>query len=157
VARFESDLEAVELTGPDHAAIRAALLRHAHDPEADLLQRVSAEAAEALEKLNALAHVRIAPPAQPGSSPDIALACLAEEFAKLHARRGARAEIEEAMEDMGGLADEGVTWRLSRAAEARHRADHPSIDDSDPGGDRAALSAELQRLIDTEVWIKRKE
>ena len=27
------------------------------------------------------------------------------------------------MEDMDGLADEGLTWRLSQAAEARHRAD----------------------------------
>ena len=66
-------------------------------------------------------------------------------------------EIEEAMEDLTGLADEGLTWRLSRAAEARHRAERSQLDEiSEQGEDRAAMSAELQRLIDGAAWIKKK-
>ena len=53
--------------------------------------------------------------------------CLAEELAKLDARRGARREIEEAMEDMDGLPDEGLTWRLSQAAEARPPVRHEPV------------------------------
>ncbi|MBX9874478.1 MAG: hypothetical protein K2X84_06450, partial [Beijerinckiaceae bacterium] len=71
--------------------------------------------------------------------------------------RGAAAEIEEAMDDLGGIADEGVTWRLARAAEARRQAETAKrSDDAEPGEDRAALSAGLQRLIDNEVWVKRR-
>jgi len=83
--------------------------------------------------------------------------CLAEELAKLEARRGVQSEIEDAMADLQGLADEGVTWRLGKAAEARHRAERSRLDDtSDMGEDRAALSASLQRLIDAEVWVKKR-
>ena len=72
--------------------------------------------------------------------------------------RAVRAEIEDAMEDLSGLADEGVTWRLTQAATAYHRAERSRLDDnSDMGEDRAALSAQLQALIDGEVWRKKKQ
>ena len=50
---------------------------------------------------------------------------LAEEFAKLEARRGFwNAEIAEAeSKTLSGLADEAVTWRLRQAAQARNKAD----------------------------------
>ena len=58
---------------------------------------------------------------------------------------------------MPGLADEGLTWRLSKAAEARHKADHPSREDAaDMGEDRAALSGVLQAMIDEKVWEKKR-
>jgi DNA primase len=83
--------------------------------------------------------------------------CLAEELAKLEARRGARQEIEEAVEDLAGLVDEGLTWRLSQAAEARHRAERARLDDSsDLGEDRAALSRSLQEMIDRQIWVKKR-
>jgi DNA primase len=47
---------------------------------------------------------------------------VAEELAKLEAARGLNAEIAEAVEDLTGVADEGVTWRLSEAARAADRA-----------------------------------
>ena len=43
--------------------------------------------------------------------------CLAEELAKLSARRGAQRELEEAL-GRAETADENVLWRLNRAAEA---------------------------------------
>jgi DNA primase len=102
-------------------------------------------------------HVQIAPPVRNRADVDLATLCLAEEMAKLDAHRAARREIEDAVLDLTGLADEGLTWRLSKAAEARHRADHPARDDAnDMGEDRAALSNHLQALIDDRVWEKKR-
>jgi DNA primase len=101
-------------------------------------------------------HVAIAPPIRNREDDDLAALCLAEELAKLEARRGARREIEDAMEDMDGLPDEGLTWRLSQAAEARHRSEKSGTPvAADLGEDRAALSRHLQSLIDSQVWIKK--
>jgi DNA primase len=47
---------------------------------------------------------------------------LREVFGKLTALQGLDAEIAEAEEEITGLADEAVTWRLREAAEARNRA-----------------------------------
>ena len=83
--------------------------------------------------------------------------CLAEELAKLSARRGVRREIAEALDRIGGLADEGLTWRLTQANAARHRAEHPELSDAtDLGEDRAALSQKLQTMIESQVWVKKK-
>jgi DNA primase len=55
---------------------------------------------------------------------DIALTrvTLSEEFAKLASRRSLAAEIEEAVEDITGLTDESLTWRLKQAAYAQDEA-----------------------------------
>ncbi len=156
--RFESQLETVEFRDPGHERLRHALLASAHDGDAAPLgEKVARTAGAELEKLFALAHVRIAPPVRTTAGSDFAAMCLAEELAKLEARRGVEAEVAEAMDDLSGLADEGLTWRLGQAAEARHRAERSKLDDdSDMGEDRGALSAELQRLIDAAVWEKKK-
>ncbi|MFM2356242.1 MAG: hypothetical protein RLZZ528_1978 [Pseudomonadota bacterium] len=153
VPAFESQLETLELHGDDHAALLTAILRHSHQAGPEPAQAAPA----ALEKVMSLAHVRIAPPVRSPEDAELARMCLAEELAKLDARRGARAEIADAMEDLTGVADEGVTWRLAQSAEARHRADRSKLDDTaDMGEDRAALSAHLSRLIESEVWVKKK-
>ena len=154
---FESQLEEVHLGDPLCDRLRHILLRHAHDPE-DRIEAALAEGAQGdLEKLMALPHVRVAPPVIKRDDPDLARLCLAEELAKLEAERAMRAEVIDAMEDLEGLADEGVTWRLAEAARARNSAGKPKLDDtSDMGEDRAALSAQLQALIDGEVWRKKR-
>jgi DNA primase len=82
--------------------------------------------------------------------------CLTEELAKLDAARAVREEVADAMEDLAGLADEGVTWRLAQAASLRHRAERSKLEDSsDMGEDQAALSATLQAMIDGEIWRKK--
>ncbi len=159
--RFESQFETVGMRDPGHDRLRHALLRQLHaEPltESDAFRRkIESAAGPEVEKLLGLAHVRIAPPLRSASDFDLALMCLAEEFAKLEARRGAQAEIAEAMEDLGGLADEGLTWRLTQVAEARHRAERSNLDEVSEGGeDRAAMSAQLQSLIDGAAWIKKK-
>ena len=101
-------------------------------------------------------HVTCAPPVQRREDHDLAENVLTREFARLAAERAMRAEIAEAEADLDGLPDEGLTWRLSQAAAARHRAETMKPDDSaEPGEDRAELAARLQALIDGEVWRKR--
>ena len=152
IRRFESDLERLDLTSEGHRTLRAALLT---SPPDDL--RANLQGLAALDDLMARPHVMIAPPVRNQKDTDLALMCLAEEFAKLDARRGARREVEDAVEDLTGVADEGLTWRLAQAALARHRADHPNRDDTaDLGEDRNALSNHLQSLIDSKVWEKKR-
>ena len=44
-----------------------------------------------------------------------------------------------------------------QAAEARHRAYRSKLDETESlGEDRAALSAQLQGLIDAAAWVKKK-
>ena len=155
IPRFATALERLELHGPDHNALRALIL-HAH-PDA-LAVAIQINAAPAFDALMSRPHVQIAPPVNPRQGPEFAALCLAEELAKLDARRAVRREVEEAMEDVAGLVDEGLTWRLSKAAEARNLADRPPREDAaDLGEDRSAMSSHLQNLIDGKVWEKKRQ
>jgi DNA primase len=157
LSRFDGPLERLDLALPDHDILRHLLLAHRGEDAEALRFHLLAEAPACLDGLMTLPHVQIAPPVRNREDTDLAATCLAEELAKLEARRGVRREVEEAVEDLEGLVDEGLTWRLSKAAEARNRADHPSRDDTnDLGEDRAALSSHLQSLIDGRVWEKKR-
>jgi DNA primase len=153
IARFESALETTTLDHPDHRRLCAALLRHADDPQS-LQDHLAQELGPILETLMSERHVQIAPPVQ-SPDPDLAMNCVAEALAKLTARRGALREIEDGMEDMTGLVDEGLTWRLAQAAQARNLADRSNLEEADMGEDRAAMSKHLQNLIDGQVWVKK--
>jgi DNA primase len=154
IHRFESALERLDLTGDDHETLRRLILAGADLP--DLHAKLRETAPTALDLLLSRPHVAIAPPVRNTHDDELAALCMAEELAKLESRRGARREIEDAMEDMDGLPDEGLTWRLTQAAEARHRSDKSGPSDStDLGEDRAALSRHLQDLIDSQVWVKK--
>lgn len=139
VERFESDLERLDTTTVGHEAVRGALLRAQNTEEIAELA-----GAEPLEKLFAARHVQLAPGVRDSGDSDLAALCVAEELAKLAARRGARRDIAEAAEDLGHLADEGVTWRLSQAAEATRAAWRGQHEDTTeyevaPNGARIAL------------------
>ncbi len=117
VERFESALERLDTATPEHERVRHALLMGG-----DRAAIAAAAGPEALEKLFAPRHVQLAPAVRHRDDPEIAAQCIAEEIAKLAARRGATAEIEEAARDISELADEGLTWRLAQAAQARESA-----------------------------------
>ncbi|MDR9395558.1 MAG: DNA primase, partial [Roseovarius sp.] len=104
---------------PDHARLRDALLQHAGGDDGALSDGIGPET---LEKLLALPHVAVSPPARHPGDVDLARLTIAEELAKIEALRGLAAELDEATEDMAGRADEALTWRLREAAEARNRA-----------------------------------
>jgi DNA primase len=152
--RFAAGLERLDLYGAGHERLRALIL---NGPPEQMQARVQGEAAEALAALMARPHVLTAPPVRKAGDDEFAARCLAEELAKLGARRAARREIEEAALDVEGLADEGLTWRLSKAAEARNLADRPPRPEAaDLGEDRSAMSTHLQSLIDARVWEKKR-
>jgi len=83
---------------------------------------------DTLEKLYATRHLGVVP-ALRSNDPDIARQCIAEELAKLVARRGAAREVEEALTDIGAVADEALTWRLRQAAQALERAGKSQSED----------------------------
>ncbi len=154
---FEAALETVEVTGSDHALIRDALLSADLTSDEGVLHQMEGEARAALEKLMAQSHLQVIPCLRRPGDEELARKTLAGELAKLAARRGALAEIEDAMHDMTGLVDEGLTWRVTEAARARERAEAVRLNDSaDMGEDRVALSDTLDSLIRDEAWIKKR-
>ena len=151
VDQFESELERMELSTQDHNALRTALLRHAGEGD-DCRAKIEAEiGVDALEKLLAASHVSLAPTVRNPGDIEIAALCVAEELAKLEARRGITREIEDAVQDLSGVADEGLTWRLGQAAEARNRAERSETEDTaeyDIADNGAALNKDERSRFD---------
>jgi len=157
IPEFEADIDTLSLS-PDHATLRDAILRLPSDTTAAAAKEILSQGhRSALDKLFALNHVQIAPPVRNSENHIQAAKCVAEELAKLTAIRGAAREISEAAEDLQGLADEGLTWRLGQAAAARNAASRSQSDDAgEVNENQAALSGKLQDLIDSQVWVKKK-
>jgi DNA primase len=120
---FEAALEGMACADPEHDRLRGILLAGWEGGGEALRARIGREMGEAaLEKLFGIPHVALAPAVRRPGDEDVARMSIAEELAKLEAERGLSAEVDEAVEDLAGLSDEAVTWRLGQAAEARHRA-----------------------------------
>jgi DNA primase len=162
VAEFETVLEKLTFQNPGFGAIRDVCLSHCHDDQIsgeDLSALVDQETEPGtVEKLLALRHVGIAPALRSTATPDTARMALAEELAKLEAIRGIALEISEAMNDMTGRVDEGLTWRLGQAAEAKNRALRSTISERGVDGeDEELMSNQLQKMIDAQIWVKKKK
>ncbi|MDX1820524.1 MAG: DNA primase [Paracoccaceae bacterium] len=176
IEEFEGQIERLDCQGAGHASLRDALLRVAldhghrdhgdrgHGPDAEALRAALAQevGAEVLESLFALPHVRIVPPVRQPGNTEMARMTVAEELAKLTCQRGLISEIAEAEEDLEGLADEAVTWRLSQAAEARNRALRSQQQDRteyDTGPNGARINRDersaLDALMDKITFTKR--
>ncbi|SHJ39921.1 DNA primase [Shimia gijangensis] len=153
---FEHEIERLECQDPENARLRDALLRYANspDPRAAIEQALGPEA---VEKLLRHPHVAIAPAVRRPGDVEMARLTLSEELAKLTTEHGLTVEIAEAEEDLRGVADEAVTWRLGQAAQARNRALQSRQEDSGdfdvgPNGapidkeERAALDALMERI-----------
>jgi DNA primase len=120
---FESELERMPCADPLHAALRETLLvAQGADAEAMRARIIDRVGVEALENLMTRGHVAVVPCMRDPGDADKVRMTVAEELAKLQAARGLEAEIAEAVEDLDGVADEGLTWRLSEAAKAAERA-----------------------------------
>lgn len=120
VPRFETSLERMDPVTDDHRRLRNLLLTHAGAE--DCRDRIAADSPGALDRLMSHPHVRIAPPMGPRADADFAAACVEVDLAALETVRAHRAELAEAEDDMAGLVDEGLTWRVSRATAARNSA-----------------------------------
>lgn len=148
VAEFEARLDRIVFVDPGHERLRGLILAHCAEPP-EAIAAALTRAGDDLEKLLAQPHVRSAPPVLRRDDTDFARMCLAEELAKLQAARAVRSETEEAMEELAGLADEGLTWRITQATQALHQAGKSRLEDtSDLGEDREAMSAFLQSLLE---------
>ncbi|WP_113911967.1 DNA primase [Roseovarius dicentrarchi] len=158
---FESALERLGCPDPDHARIRDLIVSHGPNGAAPLRDAIIAALGEhALEKLLSLPHVALTPPVRHPGDAALAQMTVAEELAKIAATQGLRAEIVDAAEDMLGVADEAMTWRLGQAAEARNRAvrseheDRAEYDLADNGarinrGERKQFDALLDKITFT--------
>ena len=139
-ARMESRLELLAPVDPGRAAL-------CHDL---LSGQDSQSGRAALARIMEDAYVRASPLIRQPIDTEKAAAVLANILDKIEARRAALAETTRAEAEIQGLVDEGLTWRVSEAARARHRAEHPEIEDSsDLNEDRGALSARLASYFDT--------
>ena len=123
IVEYENQIENLHCADPDLALLRDMILRFGIDSPEVLSEVIDTEIGpHALENLRALRHVAISPCLRKPGDLELARLTLAEEFAKLEARRGLDAEIAEAQQDLEELADEALTWRLHQAAEARNKA-----------------------------------
>ena len=115
ILAFEADIERMECRDPNHAQMRASILKNALAE--DVMAAVQREIGDdALVKLMSSPHLAIIPSVRRAGNVEVAQQLLTEELGKLMARRGHSREVTDGMDDMSGLADEGVTWRLARAA-----------------------------------------
>lgn len=148
IARVEARLERLEPADPDRAAL-------VHDL---LAGTSSAQGRAALDSIMADPHVRSAPAIlHPAGASDSAEPLLLNALDRIEARRAAREEVARAEAEIEGLADEGLTWRVSQSARARQEADHPDIQSGDDlGEDRVELAERLARALSEEIWRKRR-
>ncbi|MEO0634033.1 MAG: DNA primase [Pseudomonadota bacterium] len=145
---FDSGLDALACHDPDHARLRDLILRHAHEGAEALREKIiGALGPEPLDNLLSARHVAIVPCVRIPGDAEMARITVAEELAKLSAAKGLDAEIADAMQDLEGTADEGVTWRLSEAAAAASRALRAGQEDNTEydRGDNGALVNRSER------------
>ncbi|MCC5973519.1 MAG: DNA primase [Rubellimicrobium sp.] len=148
---FIDAFEAMPCDDPDHALLQGALLKGdgagALSPDA-----LPPEAAAHLEKLLAAPHIALIPAIRRPGEVDLARMTVAEELARLAARRSHRVEIEELTSDIESLTGEWVTSRLSQAAAAvdtTRRPEHEDLRDVVIAPNGMALDkADLERSQD---------
>ena len=129
IEEFESDLERMRCADRTHQELRDLLLRLMSATPSELQSAISERLGpDALENLLRQSHVAIVPCIRSPGNVELVRTTVEQEFAKLSAVRGLSAEIAEASEDLSGVVDEGLTWRLSQAAKAADRALRASQD-----------------------------
>jgi len=145
IARAETRLERLAPPDPDRAALLFDLLSHGE----------SAAGRRGLETLRRDAHLGLTPAVIGSQDDETALATLNNLLDRLEAQRAAGAELARAEAEIQGEADEGLTWRMQQIARARHRAERPDLEGgADLNEDREALSAQLSRFVDAQIWRK---
>jgi DNA primase len=160
VPQFEGGLETLELIEPGHQKIMLIILEnYQHEANGGLRDRIAEIiGADAIEKIISNPHIKVLPALKNPEDHQLVVSTVAEQLAKLHSERGLRKEIEDAEEDMTGLTNEGLTWRLQQATDAKHKATKTDLPE---GGtedeDRENMSKYLQNLIDGQVWVKKKQ
>lgn len=161
----ETRLEKCAFSTRDFVEIQNALLANLHRPlsDEDGIKTLADQMEEGLgfaplARLRQIKRVADHPYLQAQSKPDMIERTLSEELDKHAAILGTNAEIKEAEQDLEGLADEGVTWRLQQAAQSRVNAvrGDSDKDEANASAEEQSLSEHLQTLLDDQVWVKKK-
>lgn len=161
----ESALERCPITAPDMTEIHSALLASLHsalsEPQASdsLIEKMTQTLGfNPMEHLMTLPPLRIHPHLRANAEPELTALTLQEELIKHSANIGAEQELAEAEQDLDDLATEGLTWRIQQATKARNEATKAEIKGSaNTSENRENLSQHLQKLIDDQVWVKKKQ
>ncbi|MGI3183642.1 DNA primase [Nioella aestuarii] len=157
IDEFEHALDRLDPVDPDQARLTGFLLgTPERDPDALRAALEHANLSRTLENLLSLGHVRISPCVRAPGDTEKAALCLAEEFAKLAARRGIQDEMAEALEDLDDGDESRLGWRLNSALHARQQAESPKTGSSSASPeDESVLSKRLRDLIESRVWEKK--
>jgi len=144
VLDFESELERFHCEDADIEAIRGAMMRHlsADDLRSSVERDVGPDRVAALLDRN---HLRIIPWIGRHKDGDQARASLADDFAKVFALHGFTEELRDGQEEITGVTDENLTWRLARAAEALDPTAKSQDSEADADYDVAGNGAKLSR------------
>ena len=152
IETFEPELERLRCEDVSHRGLRDLLLAHM-GLDADAMREQISEriGPDTLENILQQRHVAIVPCIRtPGDAAKVRMT-VAEELAKLSSARGLDAEIAEAVEDLSGRADEGLTWRLSEAAKIADKAKRNAQEDRVDyviGENGARISREEKAALD---------
>ena len=159
----ESALERCPITTPDLVEIMNAILINLHIKKTDAGMSDSFEkniqnslGYSPIDKLMKLKPLKKHPYLKNNTDPDLIQQTLEEELAKHVALIGAQHESKEAEQDLTGLVDEGLTWRLQQAAMAKTKATR-AIEEEDSETDENSLemSKNLQNMLDNQIWVKK--
>ena len=159
----ESALERCPITTPDLVEIMNAILINLHIKKTDAGMSDGFEeniqnslGYSPIDKLMKLKPLKKHPYLKNNTDPDFIQQTLEEELAKHVALIGAQNEIKEAEQDLTGLVDEGLTWRLQQAAMAKTKATR-AIEEEDSETDENSLemSKNLQNMLDNQIWVKK--
>jgi len=158
-AGLEDRLERTTFVCADLATIRDALLSALSEPpsEGNVRDVVAARLGrDPMTVLLAPGQVRANRHIGPGAETAHAARAIEEELTRHAAWTGRSVETREAERELAGAADEGLTWRLKQAAEAEDAAGRaPLIAGTETEAEEEdRLSAQLQDLIDRQIWKK---
>jgi len=160
----ETALEKCRINTNDFKEIQNALLANLHEDLSDdnAAFDLADKMAHALnynpvDRLTELKAVRSHPYLRIGADKTLIRRTLTEELTKHAAILGARREMMEAEEELSGMADESTTWRIQQATEARNKATRTDFGNEDNSGDDSEnLSQGLQKMLDEQIWVKKK-
>ncbi len=123
IEEYESGLEGMTCADPDHRTMRNLMLRHGHEGEEVLREKISnALGPDTLEKLIGKDNLLTNPFRRSLVNPQRARRAVEEGISKLSTFRHLKIGIEEAVEDLQGNADESATYRVSTARAAYEEA-----------------------------------
>ncbi len=160
----ETALEKCHINTHDFKEIQNALLANLHEDLSDdnapddLAKKMADQLGyNPVDRLTELKAVRSHPYLRIDADMTQVRRTLDEELTKHAAILGARREMQEAEEELSGMADESTTWRIQQATEARNKATRTDYGNEDSSGDNSEnLSQGLQKMLDDQIWVKKK-